>query len=321
MKVCYVMEQTSLAGGHKDIFEQANRLAERGHDVRIFSVAADASHWFPLQVAHRSYGSYPMLAKALGEFEGIRIATWWKTAPVVAAAGGRAYFVQDVETSYCSSPREAAEVMATYRLGLETYTESRWVADQLWRLGVGGAYDVGIGVDTDVFHPADLREAPSRTVLFHERDHFLKGPELRASVLAGLGGRFHTLGYSPWKPNRFADDHLRSPSDAVLAEQMRRSLCLLVTSRHEGLCMPAMEAMAAGLPVVTTDADGNWFCQDGYNCLMGETSAELVEHIEKLAANPDLWRALRAGGLETVIEHFGWSDVIDRLEIFLTACG
>lgn len=317
MKVTYAMEQTSLCGGHKDIFEQANRLAARGHDVEIASIHQDATSWFPLRVPNRVYGNYPNLISYLSNIEAVKVATWWKTARPVAAAGGGAYFVQDVETSYAASAQEASRISDTYKVGLQMFTESRWIPEEMQRLGLPIPTYVGIGVDTEVFRPADIREPARDWVLFHERGHPLKGPETRLAVLRELRDRVTTVGYSPWQPNPYAAGHLASPSDEQLAEAMSQSLCLLVTSVHEGFCMPAMEAMACGLPVVTTNAHGNWFCQHGYNCLIGDSATELTEHILRLQKDHHLWRELRHGALATVEEHFHWDPVIDRLEEFL----
>ena len=90
------------------------------------------------------------------------------------------------------------------------------------------------------------------------------------------------------------------------------------TSRHEGFCLPPLEAMAAGAPVVCTDAHGNRdFCRDGENCLMVEPEpAAVAAGLERVLTDAALRERLVAGGLATVGE-YAWERRIDQLEDFL----
>src|SRR5205085_762288 len=66
------------------------------------------------------------------------------------------------------------------------------------------------------------------------------------------------------------------PSDEEVNELLATCTAFVQTSRHEGFCLPVLEAMSAGAPVVCTDADGNRdFCVDGENCLMPTVSVAL----------------------------------------------
>jgi len=49
VKINYTLWGTGLAGGTRNIFETANRLVDRGHDITITSLEGDHS-WFPLKV-------------------------------------------------------------------------------------------------------------------------------------------------------------------------------------------------------------------------------------------------------------------------------
>ena len=91
---------------------------------------------------------------------------------------------------------------------------------------------------------------------------------------------------------------------------------------HEGFCLPPLEAMAAGAPVVCTDAHGNRdFCVHEQNCLMVEPDpASVAAGIERVLADAALRERLVAGGLATVGE-YAWERRIDQLEEFLAARG
>ena len=76
-----------------------------------------------------------------------------------------------------------------------------------------------------------------------------------------------------------------SPSDADVNVLLNQATVFVQTSVHEGFCLPPLEAMAAGAPVVCTDAHGNRdFCRHEENCLL---------------VDPD--PAAVAGGIERVL--------------------
>jgi glycosyltransferase involved in cell wall biosynthesis len=64
---------------------------------------------------------------------------------------------------------------------------------------------------------------------------------------------------------------LQNQANQEVNELYNKATLFVQTSRHEGFCLPILEAMAAGCPVICTDAHGNRdFSFDGKNCLMVE---------------------------------------------------
>jgi glycosyltransferase involved in cell wall biosynthesis len=90
------------------------------------------------------------------------------------------------------------------------------------------------------------------------------------------------------------------------------------TSVHEGFCLPALEAMATGAAVVSTDAHGNRdFCVDGENCLLVEATVEAVAAgLGRLLADGVLRERLGRAGIKTAAD-YAWPRRIDALEGFL----
>ena len=103
-----------------------------------------------------------------------------------------------------------------------------------------------------------------------------------------------------------------------MCELLNRATALVQTSRHEVFCLPLLEAMAAGTPVVCTDAHGNRdFCRDGENCLMADRDPESVRAaLERVFADPELRGRLCVEGTRTA-SAYGWEARIDELERFL----
>jgi glycosyltransferase involved in cell wall biosynthesis len=78
------------------------------------------------------------------------------------------------------------------------------------------------------------------------------------------------------------------------------------SSRGEGFGLPALEAMAVGCPVITTDSGGvRQFATDGINCLMTPPAdvAALAQAIQTLVTEPARRNELRAAGLMTAAEY------------------
>jgi glycosyltransferase involved in cell wall biosynthesis len=100
-------------------------------------------------------------------------------------------------------------------------------------------------------------------------------------------------------------------------ELVNDATAFVQTSRHEGFCLPPLEAMAAGTPVVCTDAHGNRdFCRDGENCLLVEADPSAVSAaLARVLAEPQLRQRLVDGGRATVGE-YAWERRIDEVEAF-----
>ena len=116
-------------------------------------------------------------------------------------------------------------------------------------------------------------------------------PSLEAEGLAlGLGDRVQFLGY-------------REDVGAYLAHLD----ALVLPSRHEGLPFAALEAMAAGCPVVAARVGGvPELVTDGRTGLLfpAEDAPALARQLARLAGSADLRGRLAAAGREHVARHF-----------------
>jgi GT2 family glycosyltransferase/glycosyltransferase involved in cell wall biosynthesis len=323
LRIVYVTEDTGVGGGHRVVFQHLNGLAARGHHCELWSLT-DGPDWFDLDVPVRAFEDYDALAGALAHEDAIKVATWWNTATPVWRASVRrgiaAYFVQDIETSYYDEdPETQARVLASYRPEFHYFTTSGWVADRLRELGVEPSARIPPGLDLERFHPLD-RTRQKRTLLALGRSNPLKDFRLTADAYRALPGprpELWLFGIEPELGEELgASYHLR-PSDADVNELLNTAGVFVQTSRHEGFCLPVLEAMSTGLPVVCTDAHGNRdFCRDGENCLMPEAEpAAVAAAVQRLLDDPALRARLAEGGLRTARE-YDWARRLDDLESF-----
>ena len=321
LRIVYVSEDTGVGGGHRVVFQHLNGLVERGHHVELWTLD-DPPDWFDLKAPVRSFTDYRELVAALDPVEAIKVATWWNTAARVWLASVRrgvpVYFVQDIETSYYDDPAVHAKVLASYRPEFRYLTTSQWVAAKLDELGAKPEI-VSPGLDMDRFFPLD-RTRHERALLALGRSNPLKNFPLTLDAYKALPEprpELWLFGIEPELGATVGARYHEAPSDAEVNELLNTATAFVQTSRHEGFCLPVLEAMAAGVPVVCTDADGNRdFCRDGVNCLMPAAEPRAVrDAVQAVLERPELRARLSEAGLQTARE-YDWSRRLDDLERF-----
>lgn len=323
LRVIYVTEDTGVGGGHRDIFEHLNRLAERGHDVQLFTCAGPPD-WFDLAVPVRTFADYGALAVALAGEQAIKVATWWRTAAAVWRGsllhGIPVYFVQDVETSYYPHSQLMRDtVLASYREEFRYMTISAYNAAGLRALGRESTL-IPPGIDLDGFRPLADVQRRDDMLLALGRMNPLKNLPLTLDAWKALPEPRPELclfGVEPELGPLHGVRYVERPSDEDVNRLFNEAAVFVQTSTHEGFCLPALEAMATGAAVVCTDAHGNRdFCVDGENCLIPDPTVEAVrDAIARLLADPALRRRLGEAGRRTVTE-YAWERRIEALESF-----
>jgi GT2 family glycosyltransferase len=322
-RVIYVTLDTGVGGGHRVIYHHLNGLAERGHQPKLWTLAPEGPDWFDLRVPVRRFPDARALISALAPLDAIKVATWWETADWVWEAsvcrGVPVYLVQDIETSYYESPHDRARVAASYRPEFHYLAGCEWIADQLRKI----ATDVTAfspGMDVERFRPLEGVERRDDVILALGRSNPLKDfPLTRAAYLALPQPRpeLWLFGIEPELADGLGDNvtYHQRPTDDQVNQLLNQATILLQTSRHEGFCLPVLEAMAAGATVVCTDAHGNRdFCTHEENCLLvGHHQRDVAAGLERALADAALRERLTANGRETA-QAYNWPDKLDRLD-------
>jgi GT2 family glycosyltransferase len=325
LRIVFVTEGTGIGGGHRVVFEQVNGLVARGHRVELWSLDG-APDWFDLRAPVRTFEDYDELLVALRPVNAIKVATWWTSAAPVwegsVVNGIPVYFVQDIETSYYPDSEWLRNaVLASYRHEFQYLTTSSWNQGQLRGLGLEATV-ISPAIDHERFRPLDSVERRTDRVLALGRTNPLKNLPLTIDAYERLAEPRPELWLFGIEPEVAAGKpgigYVSSPSDERVNRLLNEATVFVQTSTHEGFCLPILEAMATGCPVICTDADGNRdFCHDGRNCLMPDPEPGSVADAISLAlSDPALRDRLGVAGIETAAE-YTWPAHVAALERFL----
>lgn len=320
LRIAYLLPDVHVSGGAAVVFQHANRLCRRGHDVIVASSGTvSQAEWFPGQ-------SVPVVkASDLPADLDLLVATSWPTAFECLRYPARhhCYFVQSDETRFheVGSPLYRAARLS-YELDLNFLTEARWIRQWLAETFGKQAALVPNGLDPAIFYPdTPLEPKTSKPRILLEGAIALpfKGMKEAFEVVADLDvevwcASAYGKPRKDWRCDRFFE--------RVPMEQMRRlySSCdiLLKLSRVEGFFGPPLEMMACGgLCVVGKVSGYDEYIRDGQNALVVEPGDRegARNAVSELISNRGLQEVLRMNGLKTAAA-WDWEASVDALQAY-----
>jgi glycosyltransferase involved in cell wall biosynthesis len=352
VKVAFLIpsEGNSPGGGNKVVYEYANGLSARGHEVHVvhFAAAEPRSSYRTLRGRLRPLRYFPLALRGQWRPDNwfklnpevkvelvatpwsilmpkvdAYVATWWSTAERLAELtslpGRKLYLIQHLET--WAAPEE--EVMATWKAPLEKIVIARWLEFIAHGLGESCHY-IPNGFDFGKFGrdlPIEERKPASIAMLFNEKISW-KGSAFGVAAVEKLKQRYPDLEVEFFGVNERPEDlpswivFHQTPAQDELRRIYNRASIFLAPSLSEGFPLPPCEAMMSGAAVVATDIGGHReFCFDNETALIvpPEDSEALAEAAARLIDNTELrYRIARTG--HDRIQKFTWAAAIDSFE-------
>lgn len=361
MKITFVSAKLDLSGGSRIIAKYADELTLRGHQVTVieyrqtlpwhrrFRNKARAVLSGKPEVAARPHeahfddapyeirrltGAGPLPAHLVPDADVI-VATWWATAEWVAALppskGKGFYFIQHHEV-FDYLPVERAR--ATYRSSLRKIVISHWLYDILKH--TYQQRDVVLipnAVDHDVFKAPNRQRNAVPVVGFMYSPTPFKGTPHIVEVLRQLhkahpqvrcisfGASDPVLDGKPLPD--FIEFTLRPPQDRIPALYAEAD-AWLIGSEAEGFCLPALEAMACGTPIISTRTgwpmEGIAHGVNGFLYDYGDQPG-LYRVLDQLLSLPkDEWLAMSQEAQRSA-RQLNWRDSVDQFEAALRQTG
>ncbi len=324
MRITFLLEVADqLWGGVKVALEDANWLSRRGHQVTVVSRSGPPA-WMQLECAFSQVEDFRPQHLPDGD---VVIGTFWTTVPWAASAGPEkgvpVHFCQGYEGD---NPENAAirdRIEAVYRLkGMHHVTISPHLTSLLReRFGVH-AHEVRYVIDHDTHKPAPFRPPQSPLRVGLVGPYSVPWKDLptgyAACQLAHKAGQQLVLVRASNTPP--SPEEQQQPFPVEWHQQLRpdqmgdfyRSLdVFLGTSSgvEEGFFLPAIEAMACGVPSVLTDIP----CFRNHAELVGHDRYALfvdpqdprgmAEALVLAGALPDVRSTLRAGGIQVADQY------------------
>lgn len=321
LAVTYLLADTALFGGTKVALHQANLMARRGHEVTVASPAPPPD-WYPVGAR---FLRLPALDPALLPPADVTVATFWSTIPTavaaVAASGGEAvHYCQGFEGSYTHNAAEHPAILAAYAEPLPALAVAPHLADLLaarfgrparvvpqplepfWQPGtVGPRWSGGPPAAPRILVPSPF-----------EIDW--KGVATALAAVARLraeGFACRLVRLSQW-PLGEAERALLAPDEyhcALPPPEVARlvagcDIALCPSWEQEGFGLPALEAMACGVPVVASDVSCyRGFAAEAARLVPARDAAALASAAREVLSDPDAWRALRCAGRQVAARY------------------
>lgn len=327
MKIAYCLESTALWGGVKVVFEQAEGLSARGHDIvimarEVFSPWRDAP--CPVSVVSR-----PWEQEDMSSFD-LVIAN--ERVPVLALAektGRLVHMVQSDDEGYAQTDEDKALARQALNLPIPKIAISPELARRMARRFPGRWHWVLQGMDLSLWTPALRLPGKKRLLLVGpfdgEIDGAIKGmPQgLLAAHLACESCGLQLIRLNQFnqakEEKRFhkAKDYYHGVPPADVPGIYQSSDLFLSSSQAvEGFGLPALEALACGLPCVLSDIPSYRDFDDTDDFALWAPPGDpvrMAKRVEQLWCDPELQAHLRRRGPE-VAALYENNRALDRLE-------
>lgn len=326
------------------VFEYANRLSSRGHDISILYIndTALANHNVPkvlkpltISLLTRFTPSWIKLDSKIKKINGkskkindeikdveIAIATSVETAQYTKKlfSGKKlAYFIQDYETWGNNSDEY---VISTYNLGFKNIVVSNWLKQIVDKNTKEPSVLIKNPIDTNIYKQINIeRFNHSIAFLYHKDEH--KGLKYSIEVVKLLKDKYpdlkvYSFGACP-KGDDLPDfvDYKKDASQKETVDIYNNANVFICSTIDEGYGLTGLEAMACGCVLCSSDYKGvHEYAIDNKNALLSpiKDTKELFNNVCKVFENTELKNKIVNGALTTVKDGFDWENATNKFE-------
>lgn len=349
MKITFPLEGFNVSGGLRIITNIANGLSRKGHSVRIIVPDYAANSHFVLDKAvelaivptprfgffNKAYYRLYLCLFSTAKSD-VVFATGYKTpyylliSKLIRNSNPKlVYLIQGYEPmshvqgsanlGFLTKMILNAVATLSYRLPLTKIAVSTWLKSQIYLDSVSV---ISNGVDLSIFHPVNpVIHAPGVFVIgiIGSRSPgkgysvFLQAMQLIVKKnIPGIRVLLATQS-TVELPVGIDTEEVRPANDSELVQFYTRCDVFVFASFVEGFGLPPLEAMACGIPVITTDCGGVMDFANSDNALIipvGDSVA-LSKAILRMRSDMQLINSLRARG-EEVSKKFSIGAMIDK---------
>ena len=260
------------------------------------------------------------------------IATFWKTvAPAVEAGRGRVvHFCQGFEADYAVNQHLVPQIERIYQLPTWKITVSPHLDDLISDRFRQPAVCIGQTFDNTLFYPVDRLSFPAipriMVVGIYEADFKGIPFALQAlDIVREKGFVFELVRVSQLPRSEEERSygfegsyHANVPPEVISRLYRSCHLAISPSLEAEGFGLPALEALACGLPTVLTEISSfrNFDSRKDFALFVPPSSSEpMAEAVIRLMRDPDLRRQLSDRAVKVALSH-STEKTVSRLAFF-----
>ncbi len=313
MKIAYLLEDTSLCGGVKVVFDHARLLAEKGHELTIVTKTGQPDY-FPLGKATflQISGEFGSSLSFLSSRDMTIATSYAQVLMLYPRLDNLVHFSQGYEGDCWYWSHDKDNIEKTYRLPVPKLTISKRVVSILRERFSQGSFYIPQGIDLGLFPQKEFSGTIRKIVVVGIWQNEIKA--IRDAVSGFLKAKANGLDISLVRvspvPLSEEERSVYNPDEYFIAVPpgdmgaVYRScdLAIVPSLEGEGFGLPALEAMASGLPVILTRIESFLSLdsvKDYAYFVAAQSSGEIADGITLLSNRPDLAQKLSKRARET----------------------